>query len=82
MNVEDDVRDYLVKESRWRKPREELLSDYPLIENTVIDSLGIFQLVGMIEDHYGVEVEDEELVRENFNTLSAIARLVESKVNP
>jgi acyl carrier protein len=81
MSVENDVRDHLIEQHRWRGRREELTDDYPLIEGGVVDSMGIFQLVSMIESRYGVEVDDEELVRDNFETLRAIARLVGSKVD-
>ena len=33
-----------------------------------------------IEQTYGVEVADDDLVPENFETIAAIARLVDSKV--
>lgn len=81
MNVQADVREFLVGELGWSGERELLTDDYALIANGVLDSMGIFQLVSMIEDRYGVEVEDEELVPENFQTLAAVARLVGSKTS-
>ena len=51
-----------------------------LLEEEVIDSLGIFALVGFIEDRFGVTVEPEEVNLENFETVAAVTRLVESKL--
>jgi len=51
-----------------------------LLEEEVIDSLGIFTLVGFIEDRFGVTVEPEEVNLENFETVDAVTRLVESKM--
>ena len=45
----------------------------------MLDSMGIFDLVTHLEQRYGVVIFDEELVPENFGTVAAIARLVESK---
>ena len=50
--------------------------DYPLIENGLIDSLAIFELVRFIEDDFGVVVEDEDLVVDNFGTIADMARLI------
>jgi acyl carrier protein len=50
-----------------------------LLEEEVIDSLGIFTLVAFIEDRFGVKVEPEEVNLENFETLGSIASLVEVK---
>jgi acyl carrier protein len=51
----------------------------PLIENNLIDSLGIFHIVSFLEREFDVEVLDEELIPEHFGTIGSIARLVESK---
>jgi acyl carrier protein len=50
-----------------------------LLEEEVIDSLGIFSLISFIEEKFGVAVEPEEINLENFQTLDTITKLVESK---
>lgn len=75
--IEDDIRRFIVEELNG--PPQQLTSDFPLIERSVIDSLGIFQLVGFIESEYGIQIDDEELVPEHFGTIGDIARLVSSK---
>jgi acyl carrier protein len=79
MNATQKVRDYILEELRWSGPREQLDADYPLLDNNVIDSLGLMQIVELLEKECGVEIEDHEIVRENFETLAAIENLVESK---
>lgn len=76
MSTIDRVRTYIVDELGWRG--EELTPDFPLLENRVIDSLGLFRIVGFLEAEYGVKVPDERLVPSNFATLESIAKLVES----
>jgi acyl carrier protein len=50
------------------------------IEQGLIDSTGILELVGFIEEHYGIRVEDSELVPENLDSVEQIATYVVSKV--
>jgi acyl carrier protein len=52
----------------------------PLLEEGVLDSLGVLELVNYIQDEIGVPVEDEELVPENFSSIDTIAAFVESKL--
>jgi acyl carrier protein len=73
----DRVRDFIVDELRWRGDRAVLTDDYLLLENGVIDSLGLLRIVEFLESQYGVEIDDRELVPTNFATLAAIARLAE-----
>lgn len=51
-----------------------------LLEEEIIDSLGIFTLVSFVEDRFGVSIEPEEVNLENFETVAAVTRLVESKM--
>jgi acyl carrier protein len=76
--VEESVRRFLVEELQFDRGRE-MPMDFPLIENQVLDSLGIFQMVSFLESEFAIEVLDEELVPENFSTITLIARYVRSK---
>lgn len=67
---------YLLTEVAPHLGVEELSDDANLVEDEVIDSLGIFSLVGFIEERYGVEIDIEELTLENFESVPAITGLV------
>jgi acyl carrier protein len=49
-----------------------------LLENRVIDSLGLFRIVGFLEQEHGVAIPDEKIVPANFASLQTIAALVEN----
>ena len=51
-----------------------------LTEIGVVDSLGIFRLVSFLEDSFGVRISDEEIVHDNFQTISDIERFVSTKL--
>lgn len=50
-----------------------------LLDEGLIDSVGIFELVAFIERDFGVSVLDEEIVPEHFETVGHIARFIERK---
>lgn len=56
----------------------DLNDETPLVEDEIIDSLGIFLLLGFIKERFGVEVDPEEVTLDNFATINAVAELVES----
>lgn len=72
--VTDRIRSFIVTELGWRGA--ELTDDFPLLENRVIDSLGLFRIVGFLEAEYGIVIPDAEVVPENFATVQSIAALV------
>lgn len=57
---------------------EPFRGDDPLAAG-VVDSLGIEQLLAYIEEEFGVELEEEEIVYDNFESLTVLAALVDSK---
>lgn len=61
--------------------RAKLADDTPLFEKGIIDSTGVLELVAFIEDNFKVTVTDEELVQENFSSLIAIEKFLQSKNN-
>lgn len=58
---------------------EEYRGADPLADQAV-DSLAIEQLVEYIDECYGVELEDEEMVEENFESLARLSALVAGKL--
>jgi acyl carrier protein len=56
-----------------------LAPDDDLLELGIVDSLGIIQLVAHLEQKFGIQVSDDELVPSNFHTLRDLARFVEDK---
>ena len=63
--------------ARRRSLRDEDL----LIENGIIDSMGVLDVVSFIESEYGLTVLDEELIPENFQNIVRLAAYVENKRN-
>ncbi len=58
---------------------EAVAPDEDLLANGIIDSHGLMELVGFIEQRYRISVADEDLVPENFQSLEHIAAFVARK---
>jgi acyl carrier protein len=52
-----------------------------LLDNGIIDSMGVLEVVTFIEAQFRIGVSDEELVPENFQSVSCLADFVQSKLN-
>jgi len=58
---------------------EALKYDTSFMEEGIIDSTGILELVFFIEETFGFSVEDDELIPENMDSLQNIARFIDRK---
>ena len=50
------------------------------LEEGIIDSTGILELVNFIEDEFPVKIEDDELLPENLDSLENVVRFLEQKI--
>ena len=55
--------------------------DTPFLEGGIIDSTGVLELVAFLEESFGITVEDDELVPDNFGDLNNIGRYLSGKLN-
>jgi acyl carrier protein len=61
--------------------RDELLADSDsLLDKGIIDSTGVLELVGYIEESFGVSVDDDELTPENLGSVDNIVAYIVRKV--
>ena len=74
------IRDFLMDQSNHAVDAAHLERSQSLIEDEVLDSLGLMVLVEFLGDHYAIEFDPGEIVPENFQTLETIAALVDKKL--
>lgn len=53
--------------------------DESFLEHQVLDSTGFLELVAHLEETYGIQIGDEEMVPENLDSLNAIEAFVLGK---
>jgi len=79
VNIKDQIRQFVTEELAASKGINQVTDDESLIDNGVVDSLGIFRLVTFLEENFGVKVADEEISAENLQSIDIIEQLVISK---
>jgi len=73
------IKDCLI-ELRFVGEDDLLNPDDSLFGLGIIDSLGIMSLVELLSNRYGIVVPDEDLLPDHFDSISSIARYVNSKL--
>ena len=74
----DQIRQFIFEKFPLAKSRG-LEDSSQLLEEGVLDSLGILELVDYLQSELGVTAEDDDLVPENFASIDAITTFVDSK---
>ena len=74
-----EIRNFIIENFLFGDDSQPLADDMSLIDNDLVDSTGILELVGFLEQHFGVKVADADIVPANLDSIGNIARFVASK---
>lgn len=77
VKIKREVRDFIMENFL---PEKALADDERLLENGIIDSTGILEIVSFIETTYGFVVEDEDLIPDNLDSIARITAFVQKKL--
>lgn len=72
MDREAILLDY-VKNELLRGRANNITVEDDLLGAGLIDSLGILQIVAFIDERFNIQVPDEDVVYENFNSVKALS---------
>jgi acyl carrier protein len=77
--IREKVWSFLKESFLYMRPDFRVDPDESLLRAGVIDSLGVMEVIGFVEDLAGIQVAEDEITEANFGTLNAIARYIASK---
>lgn len=78
-NVAVEVSGYIRDRFMIGRPSDSLGFSDSLLEKGILDSTGVLELVGFLEEQYAIKVEDEELIPDNLETIRKITEYVRRK---
>ena len=82
MNYKDDtsirIKEYIVKESFSQE--DEIQCDTLIFENSLLDSMGFLFLIDFLKNEFNIDVEDDELINDNFESINTITQFVNKKL--
>jgi acyl carrier protein len=79
VSIIEEIRRFIVDNFLFGQTSAVPDDDASLLENGVIDSTGVLELVSFLEENFQVQVEDAELVPENLDSLRCLSDFVRRK---
>ena len=80
MIIEENIRNFIVENFILEPGQGNFDNTQSFLETGIIDSTGILELVSFIEEHYGIKIEDEELIPDNLDSISNVVRFINKKL--
>ena len=80
MTIEEQIREYVVDNFLFSEDGYHLPEDASFLEEGIVDSTGVLELVMFVEETFNITVEDDEILPENFDSVSQLAAYIRRKV--
>ncbi len=80
MSIEVQIREYLAENVLFSDAFE-YGDDVSFLEEGVIDSVAIMELVMFVEQSFNIKIEDHEIVPDHFDSVNKLAGYIREKQN-
>lgn len=77
--IKDSIRAFIIDSFLFGDTSQMIADEMSLIDNNLIDSTGVLELVFFLESNFGISVKDTEVVPDNLDSIGAMAAFIESK---
>ncbi len=78
MNVQQRIRQFILENFYVSDPAE-LADDASLIQGGWVDSTGMLEVITFLEEEFGIQIADTEMLPENLDSIQRIAVFVARK---
>ena len=72
MKIENQIKQFIQKNLYFAEDSA-LEDDASFLETGVVDSTGVMELVAFVQTEFGITVEPQEIVVENFDSVNKLA---------
>ena len=79
MDARSQLKEFVVENFMMGQDAAELSDSGSLLELGIIDSTGVLELVGFLEETYQFTVEDDDLVPDNLDSIDNLVKFVQRK---
>lgn len=79
METKAKLREFITENFLFGSDEDGFKDDDSFLDNGIIDSTGVLELVSYIEEEFDMEVLDEELVPDNFDSLNKLVSYIKNK---
>jgi acyl carrier protein len=79
MSEKAKIREFIFENYMFGESEDALDNDDSFLEKGIIDSTGILELVMFAEDTYDMEVEDDEVIPDNFDSINKLCAYISKK---
>lgn len=79
MELRDQIRNFIVENFLFGDTSRLTSDDQSLLDTGIIDSVGVMELVSYLEGDHELQIQDEDLMPENLDSIANLAAFIRRK---
>jgi acyl carrier protein len=82
ISIEEMIRQHIVDNILFSDNGYLYSDDDSFLENQILDSINIMELVLFVEEEFGIFIDDNEIIRDNFDSINKLSCFTRCKMDP
>ena len=79
MTIESQIKEYIAKNLLFSSDGFKYAEEASFLEEGIVDSQGVMELVLFVEENFGIQVKDTEIIPDNFDSVSRLSAYIQRK---
>lgn len=79
--IEQPIRDFIASNLLFSETGFGYADDTSFLQEGIVDSLGVTELVEFVQKTYGIKVEQQEVTRDHFDSVARLSAFVRQKLS-
>jgi acyl carrier protein len=79
MSIKEQIQQYMAENFLFSENGFDLGDDVSFLDEGIVDSTGTLELVMFVEETFNIEVEDDEIEPENFDSINNLMAYIKRK---
>jgi acyl carrier protein len=79
MSVENKIRSFILDNFIFSDDDDALKNDESFLDNGILDSTGILEVIFFLDEEFKIKVNDDELIPENLDSVDRITAFIKRK---
>lgn len=74
-NAKEKIKDFIIENFLYGE-KIKLKEDTSFLEEGIIDSTGVLELIEYLEEEFDIEIQDEDMIPENLDSLGNLEKFI------
>lgn len=81
MTIEIQIQTYIAKNLLFSDNGFKYGNDTSFLQEGIVDSIGVLELVTFVSETFGINVDDQDIIPDNFDSVNKLAAYIRNKIS-